>query len=236
MRELFLLPKSTYERLISNRKERKKSEHILQPFRNVESNTSKQGFTTVIPPGQVKEKKVGLKSVGWSLKKSDEKKKDQFDGENNPTLNHLIPSIFSSVRIGYVKSLLNLLKNTNLIRWNAVGDLSSPIVGYNILDVIKDFDGNKLPSNWNPKMSTDYSTLFKYMNIPPVMIRNKSIRSHIDPTFKRGSGKRRMVHNTRNHEIHSKIHMFGNKQTAKKKKKVGKETLPRGFKDNWMTY
>ena len=85
---------------------------------------------------------------------------------------------------------MEILRRTNLIKWNYLGELTSPIPGYKILDIIKNFSDsrNKLPEGWSDKMKLDYLTIFKYMNIPSLMIMNKRLKRMMENSTNWDSG------------------------------------------------
>ena len=158
---------------------------------NLKTVTPEISFKTYLPPGHNKKNIILKPLLKRNLKKTINSNQGIiFDGENNPKLDHLIPAYFSETKFEYVKSIMEILRRTNLIKWNYLGELTSPIPGYKILDIIKNFSDsrNKLPEGWSDKMKLDYLTIFKYMNIPSLMIMNKRLKRMMENSTNWDSG------------------------------------------------
>ena len=208
MKELYLIPRLTYEGLlrskqhnvathgnessrksladssensISSKDEGKVRIHLdsIEPPKT-EKKTTKAVFKTLIPP-LIKKRRENM--IPLRLNET---------GNNNdnksPSLADIAPAYFTESRLPYVNSVLRYMQKSNNIQWDEEGNLYSPFKGFNILDIVKGFTGK---DKVNDEYLQDFKHLMKIVNMPASMIKNKSLvrQLHDAPKIKRGAGK-----------------------------------------------
>lgn len=208
MKELYLIPKLTYERLMGScsaangkssgggnppsstlpRSPRapETGSYVKVPLkinsRGDRRDVTEQYKTHVKPPKMGGE---GRNKDGISLNVTPSK---SISKNHQPSLSHVIPIHFSETKFPYVNSVLEYLKTSGNVMWNEQGDLNAPLSGYNILSIIRDFsDRVKV----DEATARDYKYVIDAAGIPNWLIRNKSLVYQLNsqPKIKKGGGR-----------------------------------------------
>lgn len=132
MKELYLIPKHTYEYMNKNtgvvKKENTKEEEEMKLVSKVKNKSVKK-WKTNIPPKI--NKRVPLKTLKYTIKKNQRQEK--------PNLSEVLKLHFlnDSKQISQAQYILKYFMNNSDIIWDHNGDLFSPYNNYNIIDIIK---------------------------------------------------------------------------------------------------
>ena len=172
MKESYLIPKITYERLL----------------KGTTAQTSDTTMAkTTIPPTLTEESIIPLNIQELPT----QKKKN-----HNPALYHLPLLTLAQSKAPYAYEILEYLKQSDQIQWDDEGNLFPPFDGLNVVDFIKILnDGRRYARDEN---SAKYELLIKMLNLPPSFIRNTKLReqmsgggSRLPPQWKIKKGVRR---------------------------------------------
>ena len=207
MKELYLIPKLTYERLSDgsiveasiskNHEEEEEDEEEEDEEQELPYSMSDKKVKIPLKPVKFGKKrnniaKSMLKTVIPPLIQREEiplrvTERRSMMINKKPPLTDIIPLHFTETKIPYVNSVLQYLQKSSNIQWDDHGELYSPLNGYNILHIIKSFlDKNKVEK----EIIEDYDYLIKLAGIPHWLIRNKSLVKQLQKTFgiKKGAG------------------------------------------------
>ena len=165
MKELYLIPKQGYERMISSLSIRNT---------NAKANTkieNKNKWKTTLPPPSLQNSSppaVPLRVIRTPENISDNK---------NPSLNEILPVTFKGDDISRAKLLLKHFEKTGNITWDSNGDLFTPFNKGNIIDIINVFNSGRT------KFTKAQILLYRYIvsatSLPLWMIKNSEIKKLI---------------------------------------------------------
>ena len=96
---------------------------------------------------------------------------------SNPDLENLIETQFPVAASLYVKAFLNLFKNNSFVTWNEMGDLKTPIQGFNIINVLKKLISDKSSIEINELPF--YKIILSTIGSPYDLIKNVSAREQL---------------------------------------------------------
>lgn len=95
----------------------------------------------------------------------------------NPDLENLLDLKFPPTSVRYAKALLSLFKNKSHIKWDEMGNLITPIDGYNLVDMIKKMVQEKSLLELNELPF--YKMLTTTASIPLELIKNNQVRGQL---------------------------------------------------------
>ena len=152
MKESYLIPKITYERLL-------KEATVQTPKMTIAKTT--------IPPTPQEEPNIPL-----NIQELPTQKKN-----NNPSLYHLPSLAFTQSKSPYAYEILEYLKQSDQIQWDEEGNLFPPFDGLNVADFVRLLnDGRRYARDEN---SAKYELLIKMLNLPPSFIKNVKLRERM---------------------------------------------------------
>ena len=131
-----------------------------------------QRLKTVIPLTPQNKKKIKKKTVKKNSLPLPERKQAGV-----PDLENLIDLQFPSSTNRYAKAFLNLFKNNNFITWNEMGDLKTPIQGFNIINMLKKLISDK--SNIEINELPFYKIILSSVGSPYDFIKNVNAREQL---------------------------------------------------------
>lgn len=183
MKELYLIPKLVYERVMKSHKDVTDSEISSSNIGGYNKMVELKTILTNKPPPAIvpqfnnneslkKKNTVTLKT----LKKVGEKKNNK-----NPPLSNLINIIFPNTTRTYALSLLKYFEKSDNMKWDNNGDLFHPLNKYNILEFITNL------AQKNKKIDAQYIDDYKYLisdiNLPYWLIRNVALKKQLLATY-----------------------------------------------------
>ena len=166
MKELYLIPKQGYERMLSS------LNTVSVKIKGNTKSKNNREWKTSIPPPSVQN--PSTPHIPLRVVKTLENKENR-----NPSLYELLPMTIKTDEISHAKIILKYFEKTNNISWDNTGDLYAPVNEGNIIDIINDFNSGKT------KFTDHKIELYKYIitttGLPLWMIKNPTIKKMIIP-------------------------------------------------------
>ena len=163
MKELYLIPKQGYERMLSSLNTNSKVNTEVKDEKEIEWKTS-------IPPPTSSIRNPRQSQIPLRVIKSPE----DISLNRNPSLNELLPITFKEEDLSRAKLLLKHFEKSGSFRWDNSGDLFSPFNKGNVIDIIKTWNDNK--SRFTDEEIQLYRYIISVTDIPIWMIKNSQLK------------------------------------------------------------
>lgn len=162
MKELYLIPKQSYERMVSSLN--------VNPKVNMKrkDKTKDIEWKTSLPPPSLQKHsraEIPLKIINTPMDSSI---------NQNPSLNELLPITFKDEDLSRAKLLLKRFESSGNFKWDNNGDLFSPFNKGNIIDIIKIWNDDK--SLFSDRDVELYRYIISTTDIPMWMIKNPQLK------------------------------------------------------------
>lgn len=161
MKELYLIPKQTYERMVSTLNNNSKVNTKRKEKKEIE-------WKTPLPPPPLQKharEVIPLKVINTP---------GDMSINQNPSLNELLPITFKEEDLPRAKLLLKRFETSGVFKWDNNGDLFSPFNKGNIIDIIKTWSDDK--SLFSDSDVDVYRYIISTTDIPIWMIKNPQLK------------------------------------------------------------
>ena len=192
MKQYCLIPRQTAEKYLgsifpTNQKEKEtasspsssSSSSIAHNYRNEEKIKSgaRKGVKK-IRVERIKKNNVMPDELKLKLNK---KKNDEYwiQRDRHPPLDDLVAMEAAKTQVGYITSVIARLRGNSAIAWDSLGNLTSPITNFNIIDVLKKFADSTSKTYFNDDEIPYLKIFLRDSGLRESQIKNKKVRKQL---------------------------------------------------------